>query len=463
MYIYYMPNSFILLLLLLPLLILAILISSITGQQIQEDPSSICISLQHSTACPAFHQFYVSAGVVDRYPFLPSNITTIQELDNGLLNYVNSSSDYLLPLGCLSTNYNPTTPYARYALTKMCARLIQDAEDSLPCNTEHNVIPPPLCQTTCLDWVNSITTITAQPQICSDNSQRTSTLANYTSQCLYWQGYNATADDNCISGFANEPENCGFRDNTKEACRFCQNTTNAASSNCCQLVTCGNGLGIASIIGIIFGILVTLILVLLCSYCLCKRYVWSKGSSRKVVTAFSTSSTSINNNNHKNDPSSNSSSYSTDSKTAIHPSSKHWSTILPNSMTSTCIPSPVSLQESYHQQEQYHYHHHHHHHLQPQQQLYSTEEALHVVKYAYPPQMGDELALNVGDIIMVALPFDDGWALGVNKTTGLKGAFPMVCVSPTTIMESPLGSNDTSSIPKRMESSSSSDHVSPFI
>lgn len=196
------------------LLVLVIsLCTLVKPQQPQEDPSSICISLQHSTACPAFHQFYVSAGVVDRYPFLPTNITTVQELDTGLLNYVNSTSDYLLPLGCLSTNYNPTTPYARYALTKMCARLIQDAEDSLPCNTEHNVIPPPLCRTTCLDWINSITAITAQPQICSDNSQRTLTLANYTSQCLSWQGYNATTDENCISGLANEPENCGKYNN----------------------------------------------------------------------------------------------------------------------------------------------------------------------------------------------------------------------------------------------------------
>ncbi|ORZ18464.1 hypothetical protein BCR42DRAFT_489822 [Absidia repens] len=321
------------------LLVLVILVSSVVSQQQQQQPDDtpdICLSLRDSSACPAFHQFYVSTGVVDRFPFLPSNITTVQQLDASLLRYVNSTSDYLLPLGCLSTNYNPTTPYARYALTKMCARLIQDAEDSLPCNTEHNVVPPPLCQATCMDWVNSVTVITSQPRVCSDNSQRTAALANYTTQCLSWQGYNASTDDNCISGFANEPDNCGFRDDITRACQFCQNTTSAASSNCCQLVTCGHGLG---------------------------------------------------------------------------------------------------------------------------------------------------------DVIMLALPFDDGWALGVNLSTGLKGAFPLVCVSPTTLsfMEQwqsrssklTLPSTNTidttitaadvssSSIPKRMaskssKSTSSSDFISLF-
>lgn len=192
------------------LLLLLVSVSLVSSQQpLPEDPPAICLSLRQSKVCPAFHQFYVSTGVVDRYPFLPSNITTVQELDQGLLSFVNSTSDYLLPLGCLGTNYSPNPPYARYALTKMCARLIQDPEDSLPCNTEHNVVPPPLCQSTCLDWVHSVTAITSQPQVCSDTSQRTAALANYTSHCLSWQGYNATADQNCISGFANEPDNCG--------------------------------------------------------------------------------------------------------------------------------------------------------------------------------------------------------------------------------------------------------------
>lgn len=57
-------------------------------------------------------------------------------------------------------------------------------------------------------------------------------------------------------------------------------------------------------------------------------------------------------------------------------------------------------------------------------------EEFFVVIHAYPPQMPDELELNTGDIVCLALYFDDGWALGYNVTTGLKGAFPLVCISP---------------------------------
>ncbi|OAD02589.1 hypothetical protein MUCCIDRAFT_156576 [Mucor lusitanicus CBS 277.49] len=57
-------------------------------------------------------------------------------------------------------------------------------------------------------------------------------------------------------------------------------------------------------------------------------------------------------------------------------------------------------------------------------------EEFFVVIHAYPPQMPDELELNAGDIVCLALYFDDGWALGYNVTTGQKGAFPLVCISP---------------------------------
>ncbi|KAI8099167.1 uncharacterized protein BX664DRAFT_289128 [Halteromyces radiatus] len=447
------------------LVLVGLAVNSIIGQlpiQQQDDTPSICLSLRDSKACPAFHQFYVSTGVVDRYPFLPNNISTIQELDNGLFSYVNSTSDYLLPLGCLSTNYSPNVPYARYAITKMCARLIQDEEDSLPCNTEHHVIPPPLCRSTCLDWVNSITAITSQPSVCSDSIQRTDALANYTNHCLSWQGYNATTDDNCIAGFANEPENCGFRDDIKQACQFCQNTTNAASSNCCQMVNCATGLNLASIIGITVGTLMGASLLLLACYCLCSRH-WSRHryfnkNDKKTNNKFS-SSTSF--------------SYFSDSKTAIHDDHhlKHWpedTTTTTTTMTSTNNTSTTSFPPTIR----------HDHHLQPYQ---LKQEDLYTVIHAYPPQMDDELALNIGDIIMLALPFDDGWALGINMSTGLKGAFPLVCVSPasTFVMEQWRSSrisipppsfitNTTSSIPKRMTSKSSnstshSDTISPFL
>lgn len=57
------------------------------------------------------------------------------------------------------------------------------------------------------------------------------------------------------------------------------------------------------------------------------------------------------------------------------------------------------------------------------------KEEFYVVIHPYPSQLADELELKIGDIICLAMHFDDGWALGFNVTTGLKGAFPLVCIS----------------------------------
>ncbi|KAL0082892.1 hypothetical protein J3Q64DRAFT_1614687, partial [Phycomyces blakesleeanus] len=51
-----------------------------------------------------------------------------------------------------------------------------------------------------------------------------------------------------------------------------------------------------------------------------------------------------------------------------------------------------------------------------------------IVVHPYPPQVDDELSLSIGDIVCLALSFDDGWALGFNITSGRKGVFPTVCI-----------------------------------
>ncbi|KAI8977237.1 hypothetical protein BDF20DRAFT_906383 [Mycotypha africana] len=168
-----------------------------------------CVSLRRSKVCTAFSQFYIGLpGLEYDYPFL-INTTTIEEFDQRLLDYADSTSDYLFPLGCLSSNYNPTVPYARYSLTRLCAGMIQNPTYSLPCNYENALSPPPLCKTTCVQWVNSIESITASHRVCSDTSQRNNTLNSFQDQCETWAGYNGTIAENCISGVANEPYSCG--------------------------------------------------------------------------------------------------------------------------------------------------------------------------------------------------------------------------------------------------------------
>lgn len=222
------------------------------------------------------------------------------------------------------------------------------------------------------------------------------------------------------------------------------------------MVTCpnpetGHGLGLATIIGIVVGGVAALSLILVTGYCFC-RSKRRRSAGQNDDDPFPAAAASA------------ASSYFSDSKTAIqqphhqlHPF-KHWiedstTTTTPTTVSlmkntsATSLPSPISLQDD--------------HHLQPQQDLYS-------VVHAYPPQMEDELALSIGDTILLAYPFDDGWALGVNTTTGLKGAFPMICVTriepsvlpTTTEPESPT--LVTSTIPRRMASKSSKSASSPF-
>lgn len=191
---------------LLILVTVIFIISTVFGQDID---GGGCVSLSTSKTCSAFSQFYIGLPGLGRdYPFL-LNTTTIEEFDQRLLDYVNSTSSYLFPMGCLSSNFNPTIPYARYSLTKLCASLIQNPSYSLPCNFDNELQPPPLCQKTCYQWVDSVTRITNNPNVCVPSALRNSTLDAYNDQCKTWEGFNGTITENCISGIANEPYTCG--------------------------------------------------------------------------------------------------------------------------------------------------------------------------------------------------------------------------------------------------------------
>lgn len=169
-----------------------------------------CLSLESSTACPAFQNYYIGlAGLATRYPYL-ANVTDISSFDSSLKAYAFSSSDYLDALGCTGYSNDSSTPYARYSLSRLCAGLVQDTASSLPCNYQNNIAPAPLCQTTCNDWLASVTQITSDSSKCPNSSQRDNGMANLATQCANWQGYNGTASEGCIQGMANEPDNCGM-------------------------------------------------------------------------------------------------------------------------------------------------------------------------------------------------------------------------------------------------------------
>lgn len=365
-----------------------------------------CLSLGASQVCSAFSQFYVGLpGLEKDYPFL-LNTTTIEEFDKRLIAHVNSTSSYLFPMGCLSSNFNPTIPYPRYSLTKLCAALIQNPSYSLPCNFDNQLQPPPLCQKTCFEWVDSVTRITDNPRVCSPSAQRNMTLESYNTQCMTWEGFNGNVSENCISGIANEPYTCGFGpDDKRMACRYCERN---GDDMCCQNVSgCNSSLSAGAIVGIVIGCIIAVVLAILALVCICRR---KKPLSNPFLFMSSSASSSATTQGRNKEYNSNS---IPEESIKVPPTPSPLTTIatqggnkvqrIESDASTTVIPSATQT---------------------------PSNEEFYVVVHPYPPQMADELELNYGDIICLALNFDDGWALGFNVTTGLKGAFPIVCISP---------------------------------
>ncbi|KAI8378358.1 hypothetical protein BD560DRAFT_390149 [Blakeslea trispora] len=359
-----------------------------------QDTSTTCFSLNGSTACPAFQNFYISiTGNQNRYPFL-TNVTDIQSFDSALIHYAHSSDLYLAPLGCSNNKAIASTsiPYARYSLTYMCATLIQDSISSLPCNYQHNLNPPPLCQTTCFDYVANLDSITSNNlNMCPNQIERADQVLNLNSSCQYWTGLNGTY--NCIIGLANEPE-CGFDDH-QDACAYC--FSHSEVDSCCQAVAGCENMSISAILGITFGSLAGLAMVSTLVYFLYTRW-WRRRKTDKEKDGFGRFTMMKNTNE-----SGITSKQLMGQENTSYPSLSSQSYSTPPIATTPLIqpPAPQPLLEEFYQ-----------------------------VKHPYPPQMGDELGLHIGDIVCVAMNFDDGWALGFNVTTGLKGVFPVVCVAP---------------------------------
>lgn len=348
-----------------------------------------CLSLQGSVTCPAFSSFFVGLNQ-SQYTFL-QNVTNVSSFDNALRNYVSSPDLYLSSLGCTNKADTTTTiPYARYSLTYMCAILIQDTTVSLPCNYYYNKNPPPLCQSTCFNYTQSVELITDNTDMCPNQVEQADQLVNLNSSCIYWSGLNGTTS--CINGLANEPNNCGF-DTTSNACAYCE----LNSDTCCSSLSC-HKLSAGGIAGVVIGILIFLAAVAAAVYWFCFKR--NKNTSKRGYNGFMM--TDKNTNSHLDDSSSALGYY--DSQKQQVPS--RLPSMIDTTPATTITPTIATTATT------------------------TPLEEFYEVKHPYPPQMGDELGLHVGDIVCVAMNFDDGWALGFNVTTGLKGVFPLVCVAP---------------------------------
>ena len=361
-----------------------------------------CFSLSGSQTCPAFQDYYISTvgrNNVLRFPFL-TNVTNIQTFDTAMKNFVVSPSFNMMYMGCKASASN-TIPYARYSLTYVCSMLIQDNTYSLPCNYDKGLSPPPLCQASCFDWITSLDQITSNTDVCPNPALQQQYMDAQNSTCQSWSGLNGTTSS-CIKGQYNEPNDCGYLD-TASACTYCKSN---GGDTCCQSVKC-NALSGGGIAGIIIGILIAIALAV-AYYFFCYR----KNKRSKNGVSYSNNGFVMNSKVETQHDSSSALGYdSLASQGALlhQPKESHNK---PHNLSIQNLhstpPPPATL---------------------PMQNAHTMEE-FYEVKHPYPPQMGDELGLHVGDIVCVAMNFDDGWALGFNVTTGLKGVFPVVCVTP---------------------------------
>ncbi|CAG8566910.1 27942_t:CDS:2 [Gigaspora margarita] len=52
-----------------------------------------------------------------------------------------------------------------------------------------------------------------------------------------------------------------------------------------------------------------------------------------------------------------------------------------------------------------------------------------IVVFPYDAVKDDELDISFNEVIEITQKFDDGWAVGLNRNTGIEGAFPMICTA----------------------------------
>ncbi|KAG9288348.1 hypothetical protein G9A89_021379 [Geosiphon pyriformis] len=401
--------------------------------------------------------------------YTASNIT---QFDSALKDYVNNKfiEDHFRT-DC--PKLNSSTTYPRYTTTLICAEMVRDPQ-SLPCtlldNQEFymgklNSTSPPICESTCQSFNESVQKIRSNITIC--NANKTKSDKQIFSLCATGETSNDTS--RCISGEQNEPLNCGFQQDINTFCQYCQESSGTSSDPCCKkanLTECQfpdkknsmnststlpresaprsssslSGGTLAAIIAGSIGFL-TLVVAFFIFYRRRKRsdvrndangFRYSPTKQNGSSTDISSSAAELVPN--KSTTGKNNSFISNEAITLppmklVTDNDGYSRRVEPETFNSTVLASVVPTTSS-----------------MPLSVLLSggamasgseliaegtyfyEEDHLVIVVYPYAAQLPDELELNQNDEIIVKQAFDDGWAVGVNRNTGKEGAFPLVCV-----------------------------------
>lgn len=118
--------------------------------------------------------------------------------------------------------------YARWTKTVLCNTLVQmsKANCSIPDDASR-----PVCADTCAEYAQSEAFITADKSLCGTPNQDLDALirADFTTCGLPQRALSG----NCLNGVANEPENCGFGNNTIGLCSYCGAGGINSTDTCC--------------------------------------------------------------------------------------------------------------------------------------------------------------------------------------------------------------------------------------
>ncbi|KAF2094844.1 hypothetical protein NA57DRAFT_80013 [Rhizodiscina lignyota] len=194
---------------------------------------SNCISLQGSTACPAFNQSSISTDsqLTGLFPFL-SFVSDAQTFDTRLRQYIVtqfSQQRFQQLIGCNKVDLSNTTDlYARYTTSVLCNAIIQNSVQACGLNDSQS---RPLCADSCAENAISEQQIASSPDICGTpgNDAINQIRADFTNCALPANSLSGS----CIEAVQNEPDNCGYSSNLGGLCGYCAASSPNATDSCC--------------------------------------------------------------------------------------------------------------------------------------------------------------------------------------------------------------------------------------
>ncbi|KAJ3018579.1 UNVERIFIED_CONTAM: Sorbin and SH3 domain-containing protein 2 [Siphonaria sp. JEL0065] len=335
-----------------------------------------CISLAQSTMCAGFKQF--SAWVNPQL-----GVTDITSFDNYIRESVNTSPSVIgFGYGMVNQYGCPgwTGAGLRYHLSAVCALVVAQGnlygtEGGPPCNQP--AAANPLCLSTYNAYLSSFATVQANALICPDGGASVQSQYVYAFDAIKTQLSDSAS---CLSFEATDSTNCGFASST-EATAFCATSTDS----CCALVsTTAVPTGTAS--------------------------VPSTSSLSKTSTSSASAATTTT-----------AASSGLSSQTIIYIAAGGGGgllLIIAIVVFMCCFKRKKQANNTYTVGEKGG--------LQEKAPAYGkTQQAIH----GYSPAQSDELAIQVGDAIVIKTEYDDGWAFGFNTITHQEGYFPVEVLS----------------------------------